>query len=57
MLETTDYDLALHTCQFYTDQGIPCTVTFSVGVDALLGLTRYRVIDLRTQEALKLLED
>lgn len=57
MLETSDYDLALHSCQYYADQGILCHVTFSVGGDAPLGLTRYMVVDSRTQEVLKLLED
>lgn len=56
MLETKDFNLALHTCEWYREQGRLCHVTFPVGGYSAKN-TKYQVIDSRTQEVLKLLED
>lgn len=55
MLKTTDFDLALHTCEWYREQGRLCHVSFPVG--GYSGSVRYQVVDSRTQEVLRLLED
>lgn len=57
MIDTTDYDLALTTREWYSDQGVLCHVVFNLkGFSGNVNKTKYRVVNSRTQEPLALLE-